>query len=158
MVIKMKKVFFISSTGGHFKELMKLEPLFKNYDYSIITEKDKTTKSFKIKYKDKIFFVPYSTRSKILTYIFIYQYIILKSIVLFLKIKPDVIISTGTHTAVPMCYLGKMFRKKVIYIETYANITKRTLAGKIIYPISDLFIVHWKELKKLYPKAIFIQD
>ena len=132
--------------------------IFKNYDYSIITEKDKTTKSFKIKYKDKIFFVPYSTRSKILTYIFIYQYIILKSIVLFLKIKPDVIISTGTHTAVPMCYLGKMFRKKVIYIETYANITKRTLAGKIIYPISDLFIVHWKELKKLYPKAIFIQD
>ena len=151
MVIKMKKVLFISSTGGHFNELIKLEPLFKNYDYSIITEKDKTTKSFKRKYKDKIFFVPYSTRSKILTYIFIYQYIILKSIVLFLKIKPDVIISTGTHTAVPMCYLGKMFRKKVIYIETYANITKRT-------PISDLFIVHWKELKKLYPKAIFIQD
>ena len=158
MVIKMKKVLFISSTGGHFNELIKLEPLFKNYDYSIITEKDKTTKSFKRKYKDKIFFVPYSTRSKILTYIFIYQYIILKSIVLFLKIKPDVIISTGTHTAVPMCYLGKMLRKKVIYIETYANITKRTLAGKIIYPISDLFIVHWKELKKLYPKAIFIQD
>ena len=120
----MKKVLFISSTGGHFNELIKLEPLFKNYDYSIITEKDKTTKSFKRKYKDKIFFVPYSTRSKILTYIFIYQYIILKSIVLFLKIKPDVIISTGTHTAVPMCYLGKMFRKKVIYIETYANIKK----------------------------------
>ena len=92
MVIKMKKVLFISSTGGHFNELIKLEPLFKSYDYSIITEKDKTTKSFKIKYKDKIFFVPYSTRSKILTYIFIYQYIILKSIVLFLKIKPDVII------------------------------------------------------------------
>lgn len=158
MVIKMKKVLFISSTGGHFNELIKLEPLFKNYDYSIITEKDETTKNFKRIYKEKIFFVPYSTRSKILKYIFIYQFIILKLIVLFLKIKPDVIISTGTHTAVPICYLGKIFRKKVIYIETYANITKRTLAGKIIYPISDLFIVHWKELKKLYPKAVLVEN
>ena len=86
-----------------------------------------------------------------------YQYVILKSILLFFKINPDIIISTGTHTAVPMCYLGKLFGKKVIYIETYANITKKTLSGKIIYPISDLFIVHWKELKKVYPKAVFIE-
>ena len=68
----MKKVLFISSTGGHFSELLKLEPLFKNYDYSIITEKDEITKNFKRTYKGKIFFVPYSTRSKILRYIFFY--------------------------------------------------------------------------------------
>ena len=40
----MKKVLFISSTGGHLRELMKLEPLFERYDYSIITEKDFNTK------------------------------------------------------------------------------------------------------------------
>ena len=51
-----------------------------------------------------------------------------------------------------------MFGKKVIYIETYANITKRTLAGKIVYPISDLFIVQWEEMKKFYPRAIFIEN
>ena len=74
-----------------------------------------------------------------------------------MKIKPDVIVSTGTHTTVPMCYFGKLFRKKVIYIETYANITKRTLSGKFVYPISDLFIVQWKQMKKLYPKALCIE-
>ena len=137
---------------------MKLESLFKEYDYHIITEKDITTEYLKEKYGDRVSFLPYSTRSKLFRYIFKYFYIILKSVYLFIKIKPAVIISTGTHTAVPMCYVAKIFGKKIIYIETYANITRKTLTGKIIYPIADLFIVGWEEMKKLYPKSICSQE
>ena len=43
----MKKVLFISSTGGHFSELLQLKPLFKKYDSYIITEKDKTNENLK---------------------------------------------------------------------------------------------------------------
>ena len=154
----MKKLLFISSTGGHLSELMKLEPLFKKYNYSIITEKDKVTKNLSNKYKGKVFFLPYCTRSKIFKYIFLYPYVILKSFYFLIKIKPNIIISTGTHTTVPMCYFGKLFRKKIIYIETYANITKKTLSGTLIYPISDLFIVHWEQMQKLYPRAVFIKN
>lgn len=156
--MKLKKVLFISSTGGHLSELMKLEPMFKKYDYTIITEKDSTTRYLKDKFKGRVYFVPYSTRSKMLSYIFKYSYIILKSIYLFIKIKPDVVVSTGTHTAVPICYLGKLFEKKIIYVETYANINRKTLSGKMVYPISDLFIVQWKEMKELYPKAICVKN
>ncbi|MBF0990227.1 MAG: hypothetical protein HXK70_05715 [Clostridiales bacterium] len=62
-------------------------------------------------------------------------------------------VTTGTHTAVPICYIGKLFGCKIIYIETFANITTKTLAGKILYPITDKFIVQWESMKKLYPKA-----
>lgn len=153
--MKVKKVLFISSTGGHLRELMKLEPLFKDYDYCIITEKDSTTIDLQKKYK--IYYVPYSTRSKIISYFFKYIFVILKSIILFIRIKPDAIVTTGTHTVVPICFFGKLFKKKIIYIETYANITKKTLTGIILYPISDLFIVQWREMKNLYPKAICIE-
>ncbi len=148
-------MLFISSTGGHLRELMKLEPLFKDYDYCIITEKDSTTIDLQKKYK--IYYVPYSTRSKIISYFFKYIFVILKSIILFIRIKPDAIVTTGTHTVVPICFFGKLFKKKIIYIETYANITKKTLTGIILYPISDLFIVQWREMKNLYPKAICIE-
>ena len=134
---------------------MKLEPLFKDYDYSIITEKDSTTIDLQKKYK--IYYVPYSTRSKIISYFFKYTFVILKSIILFIRIKPDVIVTTGTHTVVPICFFGKIFKRKIIYIETYANITKKTLTGIILYPISDLFIVQWREMKNLYPKAVCIE-
>lgn len=154
----MKKVLFISSTGGHLNELLKLEPIFKDYDYHVITEKDKSTEYLKKIYINRIDFLPYCTRSKIVSYIFLYTILIFKSLILFFKIYPDVIITTGTHTAVPMCYIGKLFRKKIIYIETLANINRRTLTGKIVYPIANLFIVQWKKMLKLYPKAIYVGD
>ena len=131
--MKKKKVLFISSTGGHLNELLQLSPLFKKYDYHIITEKDETTKGLKEKYGDKISYLPYGTRQKLFRYIFIYT----------------------THTAGPMCYLGKLLGNKIIYIETFANRHSKTATGKLIYPIADLFIVQWEEMLELYPKAVY---
>ena len=150
-----KEVLFISSTGGHFTELMSLSPLFEKYDYTIITEKDKTSENLKEKFGKKLYFLPYGTRSKLFTYIFKYLYLCIKTVYLYFKIRPKVIVTTGTHTAGPMCILGKIFGSKIIYIETFANIDKKTATGKIIYKIADLFIVQWEEMLKLYPKAVY---
>ena len=152
---KKKKVLFISSTGGHFNELQQLSQIFEKYDYHIITEKDETTKELKNKYGKRISYLPYGTRKKLFRYIFIYFFLCLKTIYLYCKIRPKYIVTTGTHTAGPMCYLGKIFRSKIIYIETFANKNKKTATGRLIYPIADLFIVQWEEMLKLYPKAIY---
>ena len=47
----------------------------------------------------------------------------------------------------------KIFGSKIIYIETFANRNTKTATGKIIYKFADLFIVQWKEMLELYPKA-----
>ena len=150
-----KKVLFISSTGGHLSELMQLAPLFEKYDYHIITEKDKVNENLKEKYGEKIYFLPYGTRAKLFSYIFKYCYLCLKTIYLYFKIHPKVIVTTGTHTAGPMCIIGKLFRSKIIYIESFANIETKTMTGKIIYHFADLFIVQWEEMLKMYPKATY---
>lgn len=152
---KKKKVLFISSTGGHLNELLQLAPLFEKYDYKIITEKDKANEKLKEQYGEKLYFLPYGTRAKLFTYIFKYFYLCLRTVYLYLRIRPKVIITTGTHTAGPMCILGKLFGSKVVYIETIANTNKKTATGKLIYPIADLFIVQWEEMLKLYPKAVY---
>ncbi len=64
-------------------------------------------------------------------------------------------ISTGTHTAVPMCKIMHMFKKKVIWIETMANAKTATKAGEMIYPIADLFIVQWESMLEVYPNAVY---
>ena len=151
----MKKVLFISSTGGHLNELMQLSPLFDKYNYYIITEKDKSTKSLKEKYNKKISYLKYGSRKKFITYPFIFLFNCFKSLYYYIKIRPKYIVTTGTHTAVPICYLGKLFGSKIIFIETFANINTKTLSGKLVYPIANLFIVQWEEMTKLYPKAIY---
>ena len=151
----MKKVLFIASAGGHLNELLQLEPMFKNYDSYLITENIKSNLSLKKKYQDHLSFLVFGSKEHIFTYLFKFMYNCLKSLYLFFKIRPKVIITTGTHTAVPMCYIGKLFRRKIIFIETFANQSTKTLSGRLVYPIADLFIVQWEEMLKLYPKAVY---
>ena len=148
----MKKVMFISSTGGHLNELMQLKPLFENYDYCLVTEKTKSNISLKNNFP-KVSFLVYGTKDHLFSYLFKFTYNCFKSLVLFIKYRPKYIVTTGTHTVVPMCYIGKLFRSKIIFIETFANSETKTLAGKLVYPIADKFIVQWESMLKLYPKA-----
>lgn len=149
----MKKVLFISSTGGHLNELLQLKSLFSIFEYYIVTEKTKSNEYLSEEYKGKTSYLIYGTKKNPFTYFFIYLFNIIKSFIIFINQKPDVIVTTGTHTAVPMCYIAKVFRKKVIYIETFANRNTKTVAGRFVYPIADVFVVQWEEMLKVYPKA-----
>lgn len=151
----MKKVLFISSTGGHLNELLQLKPMFKRYNYHIVTEKTSSNISLKKEYGNKISYLVYGTKLHLFSYFFKFLFNCFKSLYIFIKEKPDVVVTTGTHTAVPMCYIAKLFGKKVVYIETFANMTTKTVAGRIVYPIADLFIVQWESMLKLYPKALY---
>lgn len=151
----MKKVLFISSTGGHLNELLQLKSIMNKYDSYLITEKTKSTISLKEEYKDKISYLIYGTKHNMLTYPFKLLANCFKSLYFYFKIKPDVIVTTGAHSAGPMCCIGKIFGSKIIYIETFANIHSKTVTGRIVYKFVDLFIVQWESMLKLYPKAIY---
>ena len=150
-----KKLLFISSTGGHLSEMLQLRSLFKKYDYHIVTEKTKSNLALKDEYKDKVDFLVFGTKDHMLTYPFKLLYNCFKSIYLYIKIQPDYIITTGAHTAGPMCYLGKILGSRIIYIESFANVNTKTVTGKLVYPIADRFYVQWEEMKKLYPNAVY---
>ena len=166
-----KKIIYISSMGGHLKELLALKKSMKHFKSYIVTEKTDATSFLKDLQKTKnnkstnncsndndiffeeVYYLPYGTKKNIFKYFIIFLMMIFKSIYILLNIRPKAIVTTGTHTAVPICYIGKIFGVKIVYIETFANITTKTLAGKIIYPIADKFIVQWESMKKLYPKS-----
>ena len=148
-----KKVIFISSTGGHFSELMMLKPIFDNYDYHIITERNKSTIGLKNEYGKKLSYLVYGTKKHFLIYPFVLLINSFKSLFYYIKFRPKYIITTGTHTAGPMCCIGKIFGSKIIYIETFANIHSKSKSGSMIYKFADLFIVQWPSMLDLYPEA-----
>ena len=154
----MKKVIFIASTGGHLNELLQLSSCFKKYDYYLITEKTPSNLSLKSKFDNRVYYLvtgTYTTLKAKILYPFKFFINCLKSLYYFFKIKPDVVVTTGTHNTFPMCYIAQYFRKKVIFIETFANSEFPTKSGKMVYPIADVFIVQWKSMLKFYPKAIY---
>ena len=151
----MKRVMFISSGGGHLQELLQLAPCFKKYNYHIITEKNKATKFLKLKYGKRSSYLLYGTKHNMLLYPFILIINSFMSLFYFIKYRPKYIVTTGTHTAGPMCCIGKIFGSKIIYIETFANSKTKSRTGNIVYKFADLFIVQWESMLELYPNAIY---
>lgn len=154
----MKKVMFISSTGGHLDELLELKKMFSKYDYHIVTEATKTNLNLKKKYEKRISFLlygSYTTKWNKLIYPFKLMCNTIKSFFLYLKVRPKYIISTGAHTAGPMCLIGHLLGSKIIYIETFANSETKSKTGSIVYKFADLFIVQWESMLELYPNAVY---
>ena len=147
----MKKVCFAASTGGHFEQLMMLKPLMDKYDSFIITEK---TEYSSFKGDKKVYYLKQVNRNeKKFILKMIYNFLI--TIKIFVKEKPDFVISTGALATIPMCLIAKLFRKKLIFIESFAKINSPTLTGKLLYKFADQFYVQWETMLEFYPKAIY---
>lgn len=146
-----KKACFISSSGGHFEQLMMLKPLMKKYNGFIVTER---TKYSVLDNEGNVYYLKQVNRSE---FTFFYNMLIniIISLKIFLKEKPDVIISTGVLATIPMCLIAKTFRKKLIYIESFAKVNTPTLTGKLLYRFADQFYVQWEDMLEVYPNAIY---
>lgn len=141
------KVCFVTSSGGHLTHLMQLRPWWEDKDRFWVTfDKQDSRSILKDEKKYWCYFPTNRNFKNLIRNTFL-------AIKLLKKEKPDLIISTGAAPAIPFFYLGKLFGAKVIYIEVYDRIEKPTITGKIVYPISDLFILQWEEQKKFYPKG-----
>lgn len=77
-----------------------------------------------------------------------------KSLWIFIVQRPDVVITTGVLAMIPICLLAKLFRKKLIYIESFAKVTSPTETGKLLYKYADRFYVQWESMLEYYPDAI----
>ena len=150
----MKKVMFVSSSGGHLTELLKLKSLFFNYDYMLVTEKTKTSENLIDKYNVK--YMNYGSRQYIFSYIFIFIFNVLRSIELIFTFKPDIVITTGAHTGGIVCFIAKIFGKKVIYIESMAKVNTLSMTGRFVYLFADKFYVQWEELECKYEKSEYL--
>ena len=64
-------------------------------------------------------------------------------------------ITTGVLAIIPLALLMKLTGGKLIYLESFAKVTSKTLSGKLLYKYADQFYVQWEEMLKLYPRAIY---
>ena len=149
-----KRVMFISSTGGHLNEMLMLKSMFNKYNYSLITENTESNKNLKYGRK-RVGMMIFGTRKHMFTYVFKIIMNSFRSLYYYIKFRPQYIISTGAHTAGPMCLLGHILGSKIIFIETFANSETKTITGSLVYKFADLFIVQWESMLDNYPDATF---
>ena len=141
------RLCLVSSSGGHWEQLQKLQPLLDKYEGFLVTEKTRFPENA------KYFMIQTDLKDKLMP---------LKMLVngahavgIWIREKPDFVITTGTMVAYPFYLMAVLFRKKFVFIETFGRANMPTVAGKMMEKHSDLFIVQWESMLKLYPKAVY---
>lgn len=149
--VKKLKIVFAASSGGHLEQLLMLKPLMEKYDSVFVTEKTEYNTG---KTDVKTYYLSQINRKEIL---FIPKLIgnTFRSLRIMIKERPKVMITTGVLAIVPLALLMKLFGGKLIYLESFAKVTSKTLSGKLLYRFADRFYVQWEEMLKLYPNAIY---
>ena len=137
------KICLVGSSGGHLAHLKMLKPFWSENERFWVTFDKEDARS--ILKDEKIYPCHFPTNRNLKN--------LVKNTFLAIKVlkkeKPDVIISSGAAVAVPFFYIGKLFGAKTVYIEVFDRIDKPTVTGKLVYPVTDKFIVQWEEMKKV---------
>lgn len=140
---KFSNIFFVSShndvrSDGKAKEVLKLNELDES-----IKNKIKFYKIHRSRNVGQSFFFS----------IFTTLYAMLHSVFIILRTRPNMIVTNGPGVALPLVYIGYILKKlkiliefKVLFIESYCRTKSVSLAGKLIQPVSDKFIVLWKTI------------
>lgn len=149
--MKKLKIVFAASSGGHLEQLLMLKPLMEKYDSVFVTEKTEYNTG---KTNVKTYYLSQINRKELL---FVPKLIgnTFRSFGIIIKERPKVMITTGVLAIVPLALLMKLFGGKLIYLESFAKVTSKTLSGKLLYRFADRFYVQWEEMLKLYPNAIY---
>lgn len=145
------KICFAASSGGHLEEISRLKEIAASHESFLLTEKGSFQEPDLC---NRVIYVQQMNRKELL---FLPKFIglFLRSFRILRKERPDLIISTGALATYPICRIAKWMGVKIIYIESFARVDKASLTGKLMYPIADLFIVQWEEMKQFFPKAIY---
>lgn len=137
----------VSSSGGHFEQLQKLKPLVEKYNGFLVTEKTQFDENA------KYFMYQTDLKDKLMPFKMLVNSC--KAVYIWIKERPDFVITTGTMVAYPFYFLTILTHKRFVFIETFGRANMPTVAGRMMEKHADLFIVQWESQKKYYKKAIY---
>jgi UDP-N-acetylglucosamine:LPS N-acetylglucosamine transferase len=137
----MQRVLAISSGGGHWVQMLRLRPAFEGcaVTYACVRPgyaEDVPGERF-VLYSD-------ATRWD--------RWRLLKMLLqvswLVLRLRPDVIISTGAAPGYAAIQLGRLIGSRTVWIDSIANVETLSLSGAKIGRHADLWLTQWPHLSK----------
>lgn len=138
---KRPKVLAISSGGGHWVQLLRLRPAFEGCDVTYATVRE----GYRADVGEAEFrLIPDSNRST--------KRALIRSafaiLLLLMREKPDVVITTGAAPGYFGVRLGKWLGARVIWLDSVANAEELSMSGEKAGSFVDLWLTQWPHLAR----------
>lgn len=135
------KIALVCSHGGHLVEILQLTEAVDGHDIFYITYRAETTKGLSNAY---LLEHPGMNPLRLLWFAVRVVWILAKE-------RPGLVLSTGAEIAILPFYIAKfLFGAKLIYVECSSQVVNPSRTGRIVSPVTDLFLVQWQSLVPKY--------
>lgn len=136
-----QRALFVSSSGGHWIQMCRLKPAFEEFDiYYISTDPS----YFQFVGKERFFTVPDAsiwTKFRLIL-------LALHILYVLIRIRPNVVLSTGAAPGFFALFFAKLMGFKTIWVDSIANVDKISLSGLKVKRYADLWLTQWEHLSK----------
>lgn len=136
-----KKVLLISSCGGHWKQMMRVEQAFDGFEKIFATTDSNYSKLIP---DAKFYSLPDASMWNKMR--LIWQ--ALNVLIIILRIRPNVVLTTGASIGFFALFFAKKLGIKTIWLDSLANADQMSLSGIKVKPYADLWLTQWRHLEK----------
>lgn len=134
-----KTVLAIASSGGHWVQLQRLRPAFEGHRVVFASVRPEDGADVE---PDEYRVVPDATRWNKVRF----AWMTFRVTLLVLRLRPDVIISTGAAPGFVALRVGAMTGAKTCWLDSIANTEQLSESGRRIGPRADLWLTQWPDL------------
>ncbi|MCA9417690.1 MAG: UDP-N-acetylglucosamine--LPS N-acetylglucosamine transferase [Candidatus Omnitrophica bacterium] len=136
-----KKVVAVSSGGGHWVQLLRLRPAFEGCRVVYVTVNEG--------YRSDVMGSPFRVITDATRWEkFHLVWCAFQILLILLRERPDVILSTGAAPGYLAIRLGRLLGARSIWVDSIANVEELSLSGKRVGQFTDLWLTQWKHLEK----------
>lgn len=137
--LRPKRVLAVSSGGGHWVQLRRVAPAFRDCELVFVT----VNAAYRAEVAPHRFYaVNDATRWNKLKLLLM----LLRILRILLRERPDVVISTGAAPGYFALRLGRWLGAQTIWIDSIANIETVSMSGQKIGPYAHLWLTQWPHL------------
>ena len=134
-----KRVLAIASAGGHWQQLMLLRPAYEAHEVHFATTLEGLGASYEA---HPCHVVPDCNRNE--------KIAMIRSAVavfaLVLRLRPDVILTTGALPGVMALAAGRLVRARTVWVDSVANAEEMSMSGRLARRFADLWLSQWESV------------
>jgi UDP-N-acetylglucosamine:LPS N-acetylglucosamine transferase len=138
--VQKKRVLAISSAGGHWEQLMLVRDAFDECDVVYAVTNPAVAERSGV---EAIEIPDFNAKQPLKTLLGG-----LKIARMVLRVKPDVVVSTGAAPGLVAATVAKAIGAKAVWIDSVANANRLSLSGRLARHIVDLWLTQWEHLAK----------
>ncbi|WP_421132383.1 hypothetical protein [Alteromonas sp. A079] len=134
--MKKKKVLAVASQGGHLIQLLRLKPVFDQFETTYVSNQYREEMGTNFRH---VIDANGDEKLKLIALFFQMSWVMIIN-------RPDVVISSGAAPGFFAVMLGKLMGAKTIWVDSIANAEELSLSGKKAGTFADLWLTQWPNL------------